>query len=248
MTQRQQTLLRWRARAAVRPLQVATCPWCATPLCFRNLEPDHETKIHRRDECPLCGWYFSKYVWLAKTTGLFEGIYTSPILRVFDAPVPDGPLARVTERLGQAGVGRPRLDRPAVHDLIEEIGRHERVDLRAAYRGPPDAADALILCAGGHPELIEFDARPSQPLTVRRVRALVGMRLDWTERTARLVTTTDVAALGRGPIEDLMRDGYDINLADAEDFLRVLDLYDPEAPSLGVLTEADREEIVRRNR
>jgi HJR/Mrr/RecB family endonuclease len=80
------------------------------------------------------------------------------------------------------------------------------------------------------------------------LRALVGAAVDFGVRRAYLVTTGRVSDGFKNKVIDFRTHGYELELLQATEILKLLGVYSTTLPSLDKLSEAVRAEIVTENR
>ena len=79
------------------------------------------------------------------------------------------------------------------------------------------------------------------------LRALVGAAVDFGVRRAYLVTTGRVSSGFHAKLDDFRSTGYELELLQATEILKMLGVYSETLPSLDKLSEAVRTEIISEN-
>jgi len=206
-----------------------------------GLEHD-DINTQRQFDCPLCGWRSNRYIYLMKSTGLFDGIYSWSFMKTFSGE--------------SDGVSLYALEKSVPYDLDwDKIGEMLPVESRGLrckqriLRQTFDGKGAMILLADGSREILIECLRDeeSKSLRLKLVKTLVGPCIDWEGRKVRFLTTSgkpEAALIKRIEPESIE---LAFKFAEASELLGYLDVYQEDMPPLDKIDQRSRERIIREN-
>lgn len=248
MDSNDQSLFVWRGTLE-QDMWESECPWCGTDNILLRGPEDDDYNVQRRCECPLCGWYTSRYVCLSKTTGLFDGIYHMAALRPLGRDSVQLAMKEAISYLRSHFSDLYSTDWLQLEEAAEEIFRHHGFDTVLKRRCRDGEADLLLLANGLTESLVGcWKDAENRTLDVEAATALMGMRIEWDEDRAYLVTTTDVAEPARPEQVDRHICAYDMDLEAATEFAQALGIYNDRLPGPRDLDAEQREAIIEGNR
>lgn len=224
---------------------VSTCPWCDTATAMMRGPEDDDVNTHRKCECPLCGWKSSRYIWLSKRTGMFDGIYKNSVLKEFqDLDSSSLSVDEIGSYLRRSFSDIYSISWRRFEELVEGVFKHQGFETILTQQTRDEGADILIISNGRTQAIIECKKySESRTLGVEIVRSLVGACVDWNVKRAYLVTTTDATAPARLKVADYKRRGYDIDLVTATELSELLGVYSKTLPGLEHIDQEKRIEI-----
>jgi len=224
------------------------CPWCGTENILMRGPEDGEYNVHRRCECPLCGWYSSRYIFLMKTTGLFEGIYRLATLRSFDLDSSKLSVEDVVLHLKSHFSDIYSIDWCKFEEIVEGIFRQQGFRTILTQRSLDDRVNLLLLSDDSTEVMIECkkDAK-HRTLGIEIISTIEGINIDWDGNRAYIVTNTNVSETVRLNAEDLGKYGYGIDMAAATELAQALGVYNDQYPSLHNLDSEQRTAIIKQN-
>lgn len=237
------------------------CPMCATLLVNEAESYEYEgswgpgtggpgVTLTETSRCPLCGW---TYAWEQDTHGYYNTPLTqasTSVLRNLDLNSDDLRLVELgthlsthSERLFDLS---PRRFERLMSRLFSDLG----FDAVHTGRAGDGGAD-IVLFRDSHRKtwgIVECKRyakhRKVQPEVLR---SLIGAAVDFGVRRAYLVTTGKVSGGFRVKLDDFRSKGYELELLQATEILKMLGVYSKALPSLDKLSKRIRTEIVSEN-
>jgi hypothetical protein len=258
------SLLVWRSRdqSSWQSFGNNPCPMCESPILFSSNTHQYEGNwgpgaggpgeiLTETGRCPLCGWSFSWEVdthgWL--NTPLHEG--KTSLLRGLELNASDVRLSELGAHLQKHGERLYDLSPRRFEELV--TGIFGELVLEAIHTGRSgDAGADIVLFKESHSELwgIVECKRYARERRVKPevLRALVGAAVDFGVKRAYLVTTGLTSNGLRMKLSDFRARGYELELVQATEILKLLHVYSEALPRLENLSSTVREEIIAENR
>lgn len=256
-------VLVWRSQdtGASASFGKAPCPMCATSLLFDSAYHEYEDNygldstsppaIHTElFRCPLCAWTFT---WEQDTHGYYNTPTTeatTSLLRALDINSADLRLAELGAHLTKHSQRLFDLSPVRFEQLI--TGVFSELGFSAVHTGKSgDQGADIVLFKDDRTErwgIVECK-RYSELRTVKPevLRALVGAAVDFDVRRAYLVTTGRVSRGVHAKLSDFRSHGYELELLQATEILKMLGVYNMTLPSLDKLSESVRKDIIADN-
>lgn len=234
----------------------APCRWCGARQirqCWSERGEVGWSVKKSVARCPQCGWWSSHdvasdaqrdlpYPRLAETT--------IGLLREFDlqdeavAPSEFGSFVRRNPSVIE-GISPRRFER-LVADTFGQEGLHVVLTKQTSDGG----VDVVVIDPSReHVLLVECKhTRTGRVIGVGAVRQLVGASIDWQHRHALLVTNSRFSQPAVAAAHRFRDRGLEVSLADADELMRMLEVYDESQPRLTDLRASDLADIETANR
>lgn len=235
-----------------------TCPCCTSEVVveqrdyvYRDAFPFHKRKAGSsvgNYTCPLCGWCREKHYLWDRESELYEARVSA--LKSFDINSSEVALKELGTHLRRRFSDIYSLSWRRFEELIADVFAAHGMDVVLTQETRDGGADILLYRRSrklyGIVECKKY--ADTRKVGVTPVRTLVGAAVDWNTRRAVLVTSSDFSSVARSKALDYLRKGYDIDLVAASDLLRLLEVYNERLLPLHLLTQEDRERIIRSNK
>ena len=245
MTPGSNTIFEWRDNWN-RDAWESTCPWCKTKTFLLRGPEDDDINTQRRCECPLCGWHASRYIWLSKVTGSFDGLYSMTVLRNFeDLNSVKLSIEEVGSYLKRSVTDAYSLDWRRFEEVVKWIFQRQGLETMLTQRTRDGRADVFLLTNGTTQAIVECKKYAhSRMLLVKAVRSLVGIDLNLKSRRAYLVTTNTESAAAQLNVGEVQGKGHYIDMVAATELAQLLGVYNASLPRLDKLDSAARTKII----
>jgi hypothetical protein len=249
----QRTILVWRYTGnSLSGIGGKICSYCGAPTesYVHEVTPDgistENYESHENTWCLLCGW--------SSSISLIGNNLSSSCahLRVFDLNSVELELAEVgthlRHRFDDIYLLTPNRFEAVVGDIFRQSGfdpiftkqtRDGGVDIFLASR-KSGHVEAIVQCKRYHVE---------RKVDIAAVQRLAGASLQWSAKKAYLATTSSVSRDGSAAKRAINREGtIELEFMEANDLLRLLQIYNVKMPPLEHLTEDVRRQIIEGNR
>lgn len=225
------------------------CPWCGCEVIFYMSGWDNGTGVtsdtwHQYVHCMLCGWS-----WSIRDHKHFGGEHRVKRLKKFGINSLKVGLHELGTHLKIHADQLQLLDWKRFEDLTNAVFREHGFETIQTARAKDGGADILLIGAGGQVSgIVECKRRKrDNAIGISTVRSLMGAAILWETREAFLVTSGTFTSYSRRSVLDYREKGYALNLVDATEFLRYLDVYNEQMPALNKLSKAKRKDIIDAN-
>lgn len=234
------------------------CYWCGTSLegfstrTVRKPRDGTYYVVEYGDACLLCGWQRCEgYIDYDQGLGPAEKWWTVKILREFDINSPQVAIAELGTFLKKRQTSLFDLSWQRFEELVTDVFKEHGLDVERTKLSRDGGADVLILTRGTrHVEAIIECKKYAQhrKVGIEQIRQLIGVCIDWDVRTAMLVTTSDFSSEARQAVAGYGKKGFEIDLKNANDILRLIECYNEDLPSLENLSYDERKHLIEEAR
>jgi hypothetical protein len=229
------SLFVWRGEEELAPsAQLALpneyCRYCSTSLFFDTSE--------NKKWCPVCGWAYQR--WQDFAFGVPEHHASERFLRSFEISSDKVALSELGTHLRRNFSDIYSLSPYRFEDLIGDIFKQIGYSVEMTKKSRDGGVDIYILSGSGEKiGIIECKRyKPTRKVDITLVSKLLGTQLALDTKKAYLVTTSSYTepAVKRSEANGIARHGFELNLLDASDILRLLKLYNEQLPPLDKIT------------
>lgn len=227
----------------------STCPFCGTATHESNwTEFGRGEGADNHDlyyECPLCGWHYHDSATWRESSGHFSIYRDAARLKTFDVNSPQIALDELAVHLRSRFSDIYAIDWRRFEVLVEDVLKRHGFRTMLTQASRDGGADVILLTNGQVEALVECKRwAADRTVGVDTVRELVGACVDWGVQRAHLVTTGSVSHDAHSYAERVAARRFSLDLVDAARFVEMLSVYNSSIPSLHVLSESDRRNII----
>ena len=242
-------LLTWESELLDRMnYPVNPCPFCggATNQTFAQLtkSADGIDRDDQSTQCYLCGWN-----WEIRIGDNISG--TVAVLRRYDINATDVPMAALGAHLRRNYSDIYSLAPERFERLIGDVFRDHEQEAVFTKKTRDGGVDIFLKSrkTGQVTAIVECKRyRRDRSVGIAVVQRLAGATLQWNTKKAYLVTTSSISSDGRRAAEMINENGtIELDFYEADDVLRLLNVYNLQLPSLSDLSAEMRERIIAGN-
>lgn len=226
-----------------------TCPFCSGPMELIQETSRYagiDTPVCDADwdvtACAFCGWSFRSRV----VHEWFPFVMSwSKVLRSFDVNDREVLMSELGSHLrrnfGDVGYVSPRRFEELVNDIFKNHG-YESVMTQQSRDGGAD----LLIYENGEVSMIVECKRWANKVGLEVVDRLIGACIRWGTRRAVIVTTNSFTSPAVSEAKALGERGFELDLVDATDLLRMLRVYRDDMPGLDKIDPTTHTPATRR--